>query len=181
MRICIDMDEVIVDNYAEYHRLYEARFGKPIDLETYRGQKIYQLPGLAYIREQLYQPGHFRNLPIMEGAAEVVRELYERHEVWIVTAAMEFKHSFLDKYEWLGEHLPFVDWRRIVFCGDKSIVHGDYMIDDKGKNLEGFNGTGILFNASHNIDETRFDRVHSWEEVRRYFRDIEAAQIARDA
>ena len=181
LRIIIDMDEVIVDNYAEFHRLYEERYGKPVDPADYAGRKIYQIPGTEWIREQLYEPGHFRHLPLMEGAAEVVRELYERHEVWIVTAAMEFKHSFLDKYEWLHEYLPFVDWRRVVFCGDKSIVHGDYMIDDKAKNLAGFNGTGLLFAASHNRDETGYHRVANWGEVRDYFRGVERSLQAREA
>ena len=165
------MDEVMVDNYQRYHDLYEAQFGKVIDPETYRGKRIYDLPGVESIRERLHEPGFFRHLPVMKDAREVVQELYENHEVYIVTAATEFKHSFTDKWEWLEEHMPFIHWERIVFCGNKSIVHGDYMIDDKVYNLDGFNGQGLLFTASHNLgDDGGYPRFDNWLQLRDYFR-----------
>ncbi len=117
----------------------------------------------------------------MKGAGEVVQELYERYEVYIVTAATEFKHSFTDKWEWLEEHMPFVHWERIVFCGNKSIVHGDYMIDDKVTNLAGFNGQGLLFTASHNaLLDTDYPRFDTWLEIRDYFRELHRAQLAQE-
>ena len=180
MRICIDMDEVIVDNYQAYHRLYEEREGRPIEREAYYGKRIYDLPGIEYVREALHEPGFFRHLPVMKDAREVVEELYAQHEVYIVTAATEFKYSFTDKWEWLEEHMPFVHWERIVFCGNKSIVHGDYMIDDKPKNLDGFNGQGLLFTASHNSQQqVNYPRFDTWLELRDYFRDLDNADRAQ--
>lgn len=172
------MDEVMVDNYSRYHELYEARYGKDIDPADYAGKKIYDLPGVDGIREALYEPGFFRNLPVMENAPEVVKELYEHHEVYVVTASTEFKHSFTDKWEWLEEHMPFIHWERIVFCGNKSIVHGDYMIDDKVSNLVTFNGQGLLFTASHNLNDTGYPRFGNWIEIRDYFRNLRRAQMA---
>ncbi|MEO0733447.1 MAG: 5'(3')-deoxyribonucleotidase [Bacteroidota bacterium] len=169
-RVIIDMDEVMVDNYQVYHQIFEQKAGRPVDPAEYRGRRIYDMDGFADIRDALHQKGFFRKQPIMQDAQEVVRELYDKHEVWIVTAAMEFRHSFLDKYEWLEEHFPFIHYKRIVFCGDKSIVHGDYMIDDKVSNLASFNGTGLLFTASHNLDDTGYARVDNWRDVQDYFR-----------
>ncbi|WP_116126408.1 5' nucleotidase, NT5C type [Lewinella sp. IMCC34183] len=174
MRICIDMDEVMVDNYQRYHEIYEEWQGQPVDPESYYGKKIYELPGIEAMRDELRKPGFFRDLPVMKDAREVVEELYGKYEVYIVTAATEFKHSFTDKWEWLEEHMPFVHWERIVFCGDKSIVHGDYMIDDKVSNLATFNGQGLLFTASHNVHETGYPRMEDWLEVRDYFRELSA-------
>ena len=180
MRICIDMDEVMVDNYQRYHEIYEERFGHSIDPQEYHGKRIYDLPGVESIREELAKPGFFRNLPVMKDARAVVEELYENYEVYIVTAATEFKHSFTDKWEWLEEHMPFVHWERIVFCGNKSIVHGDYMIDDKVSNLATFNGQGILFTASHNAHDEGYPRMHNWLEVRDFFRNERAGEIAQE-
>ena len=86
-------------------------------------------------------------------------------QVFIATAAMEFPNSFLDKYQWLQRHFPFIEWRNFVFCGDKSILNADYLIDDNAYNFDGFRGQGLLFDAPHNALETRYRRVHSWQEV----------------
>ncbi len=180
MRICIDMDEVMVDNYQRYHAIYEERFGRPIATEEYRGKRIYDLPGVETLRDELRKPGFFRDLPEMKDAREVVHELYENYEVYVVTAATEFKHSFTDKWEWLEEHMPFIHWERIVFCGNKSIVHGDYMIDDKVSNLAGFNGKGLLFTSTHNLDEEGYVRVNNWREVRDFFRQERAGALAQE-
>ncbi|NJB87784.1 5'(3')-deoxyribonucleotidase [Lewinella marina] len=179
MRICIDMDEVMVDNYQEYHRLFEKHFGRKVDPQEYYGKKIYELPGIESLRDELHRPGFFRHLPVMKDAREVVEELYENYEVYVVTAATEFKHCFTDKWEWLEEHMPFIHWERIVFCGNKSIVHGDYMIDDKVSNLNTFNGQGLLFTASHNtLDDGGYPRFDNWLEIRDYFRELRAGEIA---
>jgi len=179
-RICVDMDEVLADNYPAFHRRAEAIYGRPIDPAEYAGRRIYDLEGLGEVRDVLHEKGHFRSLPVMADAVEVMRELYEEHELFIVTTAMEFRYSLLDKYEWLEEHFPFIHHRRIVFCGDKSIVHGDYMIDDKTKNLKGFNGKGLLYTAPANLNKTGYQRVDNWRDVRAYFKrekDIQIAQL----
>ena len=93
----------------------------------------------------------------------------ERYELFVATAAMEFPNSFLDKYKWLQHHLPFISWRNYVFCGDKSILNAEYLIDDNSYNFEGFRGEGILFSAPHNAYESRYRRVASWQEVARIF------------
>ena len=178
-RIIIDMDEVMADNFPSFHRAAEERFGRTVQPEEYRGKKLYDLPGLAEVRNVLHEKGHFRHLPVIENAVEVIQELYEQYEVYIVTTATEFRYSFLDKYEWLEEHFSFIHHSRIVFCGDKSIVHGDFMIDDKAKNLDTFQGIGLLFTSSPNLNERRYHRVNNWLEVRDYFRQEREGRIAQ--
>jgi hypothetical protein len=53
-----------------------------------------------------------------------------------------------------------------IFCGDKTIVNADYLIDDQTRHLRSFHGAGILFSAPHNWKETGCCRVESWEEIR---------------
>ena len=45
------------------------------------------------------------------------------------------------------------------------------MIDDHVRNLETFGGKGLLYTASHNLAEMRFQRVNNWEEIRAYFKE----------
>ncbi|WP_310499565.1 5' nucleotidase, NT5C type [Paenibacillus qinlingensis] len=89
--------------------------------------------------------------------------------MFIVTAAMEIPTSFTSKYEWLKEHFHFLNERNFVFCGDKSIVKADYLIDDTPKHFERFDGQGILFTNPYNIYETKYFRVNNWHEVKEYF------------
>ncbi|MDF9794801.1 5'(3')-deoxyribonucleotidase [Catalinimonas alkaloidigena] len=53
----------------------------------------------------------------------------------------------------------------MLFCGDKSIIQADYLIDDHPKNLLTFSSEPIIFTSPHNVDETRFLRANNWKEV----------------
>jgi len=46
---------------------------------------------------------------------------------------MEFPSSFVDKYEWIQEHLPSFSWKNLVFCGHKHIIDADFLVDDHEK------------------------------------------------
>lgn len=177
MRIIVDMDEVLADTYHEFGQRYLAQFGREVSVEELVGKKYYDLPGAAELRNEMYKPGFFRHLPVMDNAIPVLRELYEAHEVFIVTTATEFKYSMLDKWEWLEEHFPFIHHSRMVFCGSKAVVHGDYMIDDKARNLATFNGTGLLFDAPHNVFTEGYNRLYNWLEVQEYFRALAQNEV----
>ena len=106
----------------------------------------------------------------MEGAQEALLELMQHFDVYIVSAAMEFPQSLPEKYEWLEEHFPFIAWKNIVFCGDKSVIGTDYMIDDHVRNLDRFKGKALMFTAGHNIGIDRHNRVNNWKEAMEFFR-----------
>jgi len=65
----------------------------------------------------------------------------------------------------LREHFPFISWKNIILCGDKSIIGTDYIIDDHVKNLDTFKGKALMFSAGHNIGIDRHARVNNWKEV----------------
>lgn len=170
-RIAIDMDEVIADFQAKHLTVYNDRFNEALTPEDLHGTRLWTLrPHIAAeVISLVDEPGFFRDLAVMDGSQEVIRELHEHYEIYIVTAAMEHPMSFLSKYEWLREHFPFLSEMNFVFCGDKSIIRADYLIDDTSRHFKGFEGQGILFTAAHNRYETGFVRVDNWQEVRRYF------------
>jgi 5'(3')-deoxyribonucleotidase len=90
-------------------------------------------------------------------------------DVYIVSAAMEFPLSLAEKHEWLNEHFPFISWRNIVFCGDKSIVRTDYMIDDMCMNLDFCAGKPLLFSSFHNFDVKHHQRFDDWKSIAGFF------------
>jgi 5'(3')-deoxyribonucleotidase len=171
-RIAIDMDEVLVDTVTRRLALYAAEFGEELAVEKLHGLKIYDAVPEAHrpgVLAQLTTAGFFRDLPPMPGALFVLGELMEKYEIFIATAAMEYPNSFTEKYEWIKEHLPLFPDSHIVFCGDKSIICADYLIDDTPHHFARFSGQGILFTASHNVHETRYPRVDHWSDVRKRF------------
>ena len=121
------------------------------------------------IRDEVF----FDCLGVIEEAQEVVRDLLREHEVFIVSAAMEIPESFAAKHRWLRRHFPFISASNIVFCGNKRIIDVDYLIDDEARHLSNFRGIGVLFSAPHNLNETAYERVAHWQDVRRTFLGFE--------
>lgn len=163
--IAIDMDGVIADTVSQFIIWYERECGERIKKTAFDGVPESEgLPNGA-VRKFVYTPGFFRTIPVMDGATEAVLELMKSFDVYIVSAATEFPQSLSEKYEWLQENFPFISWRNIIFCGDKSIIGTDYMIDDHVRNLDCYNGNCILFTAGHNIGIDRHTRINNWNEV----------------
>lgn len=169
-RIAVDMDEVVADVLPKFLSLFEQINGRRPPEEEYLGKKLYSLPGGENLREALFQKGFFADLALMPGAQEGIQTLLDDgYEIFFVTAAQEFRNSLEDKYDWLLEFFPNIPWRNFVFCGDKSIICADYLIDDHAFNLRTFRGKGLLFSAPHNLHETEFTRVNDWAEVLAFF------------
>ena len=171
-RIAIDMDEVLADTLAQFLAEYNREFGENItkvDLSERKLAEIIPADRRARLRHYALSPGFFRNIPLMPDSREVFAELRERYEVFIATAAMEFPSSFNEKFAWIKTHFPDFPDSHIVFCGDKSVIAADFLIDDSPRHFDRFAGQGFLFTAPHNRAETRYPRLRDWADVRRQF------------
>jgi 5'-nucleotidase len=164
-RLAVDMDGVLADVYEQFFRYDEKDFGKRRPLEDVVG--VEERKAFPYINQYVYQKGFFRTAPIVEDSQQVLADLNRNYEVFIVSAAMEFPQSLPEKLEWLNENFAFLHWQQIVFCGSKTIVDADIMIDDHFKNLDAFTSTTILFTQPHNqlTNEGRHRRANSWNEI----------------
>lgn len=168
--IAIDMDYVIADVESQFINWYERDYGFKVRKEDLIGKPEGEaFPDKEAIRKFCFTPGFFSSLPVMEGSQEVVRKLMKDYDVYIVSAAMEFPQSLFEKHQWLHKHFSFISWKNIIFCGDKSIIGTDYLIDDHLKNLDFCRGKAIMFNASHNSNSNHHFRVKNWEEVNSFF------------
>lgn len=177
MRILIDMDDVMADAGERFFEWYERDFGVRHTKEEIHGGRLYDIIPAKHVqtvKNYVHQPGFFKDLPVIEHAKEVIEVLNTMHEIYIVSAAMEFKHSLFDKYEWLDEHFPFIPWKRRVFCGDKHIIKADVLIDDHDFNLSVFTGRPIVFTAPHNVHYTEWERMNGWHEAKNFFEGLDA-------
>jgi 5'(3')-deoxyribonucleotidase len=175
LRIAIDMDEVVADALAEHLRRYNAAFGAQLTIDDLKGRHLEDSVPAAHrdAAIALIDASFFEDLAVMPDALEVIRELAARHDVFIVSAAMDVPCSFDAKYRWLQRHFPFIPPSQIVFCGDKGIIDADYLIDDRARHFERFRGRPLLFSAPHNAADTRYPRVGSWADIRDVFARLE--------
>lgn len=163
--IAIDMDGVLADTPAQLRHYYAQETGIHLPADAFDGIPEDNCLPEGAVRRYVFMPGFFRTTPPIAGAAEAVRQLMDEFDVYIVSAAIEFPQSLPEKLEWLHEHLPFVSWHRIVFCGNKNIINTHYMIDDHVKNLDHFAGKTFLFTAPHNLGIRHHQRVNNWAEA----------------
>lgn len=174
-RICVDMDEVMADTLSEHLRRYNETFDEALTPADLAGRSLWDSTPAErrqQLRAFLDAEDFFEDLPLMPGAQDVLRSLSDRFEIYVATQAMTVPNSLGPKYRWLQRHFPFIPPQQYVFCGNKSILLADYLIDDLPRNLERFQGTGLLFSAPHNLAATGFTRVDDWPAVARYFASI---------
>ena len=175
LRICVDMDEVMADTLGEHLRRYNQRFAANILLADIEDKGLWDAVGedrIEELRELIHAEDFFEDLEVMPGAQEILLDLHQRFEIFIATQAMSVPNSFGPKYRWLQRHFPFLPPSRYVYCGNKSILRADYLIDDTPRNLEIFQGIGLLFDAPHNRGTRGFTRVRNWQEIAEYFQAI---------
>jgi 5'(3')-deoxyribonucleotidase len=171
-RLCIDMDETIADAATEYLARYNRDQGARISKADLLGRIFYDVVKPEHrelARGYFHSDDFFVDLPVIPDSQRVLAALAKKYEVFIASAAMEFPTSFLPKFRWLECHFPFLDPMKFVFCGDKSILQADYLIDDSAYHFQNFRGEGILFSAPHNHGVEGYRRVQDWNEVERLF------------
>ena len=176
-RICVDMDEVMADTLAEHLRRYNQAFDEAVTPEDLVGKGLWEITPLdrqVQLRAFLDAEDFFEVLDVIPDSQTVLEDLSKRFEIFIATQAMAVPNSLGPKYRWLQRHFPFIPPTHYVFCGNKSILRADFLIDDQPRNLLRFEGQGLLYTAPHNLAATGFVRVNNWREVAEYFAGIPA-------
>jgi 5'(3')-deoxyribonucleotidase len=164
-RILVDMDGVLADDYSRFFDLHEEESGVRLSVNDIAG--LLEAEAFPNQVKWVTTPGFFRNVPIMPGSREGLKQLNDNFKVIVVSLATEFPSSLTDKLLWLNEHYPFISWKQIVFCGSKELIQAEIMIDDHIKNLDCFKGETIMFTQPHNVHLTdvHHRRVYSWAEI----------------
>lgn len=70
-------------------------------------------------------------------------------------------HSYMEKRIWVEKHFDYELAQRLILCGNKGLLRGDYLIDDhvKGKGQDSFEGEVIHFGTQ---------KFPDWYSVREY-------------
>lgn len=117
------------------------------------------------LRALIDAEGWFRALPVVEGAQEGVETLQAAgHEVWVCTKPLEVNPTCRDeKGAWLREHFPEME-DRLIIAPDKSLIHGDVLLDDAPK-LEWIGEATwhpAIFTAPYNVAGSEWAHLPHW-------------------
>jgi 5'(3')-deoxyribonucleotidase len=110
----------------------------------------------AAIFEVMHLPGFYRNLEPVEGSVRALHEmLNDNLEVFLCsTPSLDNPTCASDKLAWVGEHFGREIAKRTILTLDKTMVHGDVLIDDKDviTGLRQPSWTRIVFDRAYNGD-----------------------------
>lgn len=175
--ILIDIDGVL----AETHQLWLDKINERYN----RNHTIDECTNWSFhiplnLDESIYkywdEPGHFENANLVPEALHGLESLWFNHNCYILGAASYQTDAIVQKWRWLNRHFPFIKKENVVFAKDKSVVHGDYLIDDSVENVVRFvnrnnvpHREALLFNRPWNLDysedSSRVHRVSGWKEI----------------
>jgi 5'-nucleotidase len=139
-KVYVDMDGVLCDFYSAYK------------------EELLKTPEQKYPQTKW---GFFLKLKEIDGAINSFNKLKEKYDVWVLTRP-SFKNvnCYTEKAQWLLDHFGEGILEKTIMSPDKSLVKGDYLIDDMGNaGQESFEGEWIHFGS---------ERFKNWEKVLEY-------------
>jgi len=137
-RIYVDMDDTICNFFGAAYLALKKE------------------PGVKYPQSQY---GFFTSLQEIPGAIDGMRKLAKTYSVWILTRPSVLNPlCYTEKRVWVEEHLG-LDWcHKLILCPDKSLLKGDYLIDDCI--WKDFEGEQIVYGS---------EAFPDWKAVMKYF------------
>lgn len=146
MRILVDMDGVLVDYEQgfldEWRRKHPDKSFVPLGKKkSFYHEDSYPEEFRELVREIPLTDNFYRDLKPIPGGIEAVKEMVGLgHEVFICTSPSVTSTTCIqNKFDWIGKHLG-AEWKhKIVLTKDKTLVRGDFLIDDKPR-IDGIEG-----------------------------------------
>jgi len=180
MIFLMDVDEVLAEFCKAVVALVEKQgheFHKPAGWDFFSDMD----PELrSRVFKEIEKPGFCLNLQVCDGAVEGVRRLRQLGcDIYAVTSPWDGSLTWhYERTLWLKEHFD-IDGKKVVFAHDKSIVAGDFFLDDKPYNVVAWanlhlQSRAMLWDTPFNQDSTarrsiaqytNVSRVKSWGEV----------------
>lgn len=179
--IFIDMDNTLNKFWIPYVQSYNKIFNKntTCDPSIQTSYSLTDCLGLehgskeeALLDEATMNDWDFwtKNMPVYEEAIPIVRDLYEKHDVYILsTPYIKYDLCIAAKMQWMEKHFPFFDKTKMIFTWHKELLKGDVLIDDKPSNLESFCGKKITIKYPYNKHCQVDLSANNWNEIKEYF------------
>jgi len=161
-RILVDVDGVIADFVSGFMELYRHHGGHvPDGFKWTDWDSMDELPDQE-VRDVVWRdPYLFRILDPYPGAIKALEQLNNHYDVRIVTA-IPHMHVW-PRSEWFRKHAPFIHRKdQMIFTNDKSIINGDFLIDDSLDNIRAWIAAG---RGNAVIVDRPWNQVDRWDEI----------------
>lgn len=164
--ILVDLDDTLNEFAPIFWKTYNKKYDEN---QNYLHVDSWNLQAFARDDIDVYQllrkPGFFRYLPLKDYAEEFLKNIYEKHNVYLVTdapagtsfcdvkAGEKYANPADDKRKWVAEHFPYFPQDQIIICSHKWLIEGDILVDDKPATFEKFEELGkkcILIDMPYN-------------------------------
>lgn len=172
LRILVDMDGVIADWGHAYGKSLDAFGDAAAAIPRHEDQRVFNLnegrteDEQAIIAAVMVQPGFYGRLEPIPGARQALKAMHKAgHDVRICTSPWVSNPTCAsDKLNWVAEHYGTHWAQRVIITTDKTLVHGDYLIDDK-PDVKGSitpSWEHVLFDQPYNSTVTGKRRITDW-------------------
>lgn len=172
--ILVDMDGVIADWGHAYGESLDAHGEIAALIPRHKDQRSFDLHAgrtpdeIEIIRSVMVEEGFYQRLRPIPGAKQALKAMVKTgHDVRIVTSPWVSNPTCAsDKLNWIVKHYGSHWGARVVITSDKTIVRGDYLIDDKPDISGSQEPTWehIYFHQPYNADRPERRRIMNWNE-----------------
>jgi 5'(3')-deoxyribonucleotidase len=144
MKIYVDLDGTVCDLDSAVQRFREDNRNLPEESIKFK--------------YPWSEPGFFLNLNPIPFSIQSVNELAAKYDVWFLSRpSFKNTHSYTEKAEWVKSHFGYEMQKKLILCGDKSLLKGRILIDDQDNaNQRMFGGIWIKIFS---------DPFSTWESV----------------
>jgi len=176
--ILVDQDGVLADFEGEFLRRWQKKY-PDLPYVPYEQRSSFYLYDdypkelRRQIEDIYFARGFFGSLPPIDGALEAIKAMKkEGYIVKICTSPLTGnKDCLTEKHNWIEKHLGKEWIRDLIISSDKTLVYGDYLIDDKPD----IHGTLVPswehivfdtpYNRSVNNGKRRINNWHQWKKI----------------
>lgn len=178
--LLIDMDGVIANYYDYFSQIWTIKYPdrpllKPEELTSMYFEECYHPDHMEDIRKITTDIGFFESLPVMHGAAEALNKIFDEGKFDVFLCSTPDTHSVdhccpSEKMRWVHMVLGERWLKRVILTHDKTLVHGDFLIDDKPE-IKGVNKDPswehVVYTHKYNdhLNGHRLDGWAHWPEL----------------
>ena len=158
MNILLDCDGILSNFSKGVLDVFNKHYGTKWKEKDIHSWDMSQTLGVSrdIVQEIAAQPNFCLNLDPYPEGIEAAKELGKIGDVWVVTSPLNSKTWMWERNEWVGKHVG-IDERKVIHTGNKKLIKGAMLVDDKPKNVEEWNkewpdGVALLFDRPWNQD-----------------------------
>ncbi|MEK7615692.1 MAG: 5'-3'-deoxyribonucleotidase [Patescibacteria group bacterium] len=176
--ILVDLDGPLADLEGEFLRRWKEKYPGEFFVsfekrKTFFLREEYPEHLQPKTDEILREEGFFANLQIVSGSKEALFAMRDRGYTVVICTSDIFsnKSGLRDKRVWIHERFGEEFARAMIFTRDKTLVRGDYLIDDKPLIMGALEPTWehVIFDQPFNRETKMPKRIRSdwsnWRDV----------------